>query len=88
MGGVRMPERAYLEKGSMMKVVRANVIAGVVALYGMALFVGCGKDSRDAGPVAEERTKNDLSGNVYSRSGTIGKLVMKFVTVLDQGGKK
>ena len=31
---------------------------------------------------------NDLSGNVYSRSGTLGKLVMKFVTVLDQGGKK
>ncbi len=44
----------------MMKVVRANVIAGVVALSGMALFVGCGKDSRDAGPVAAERTKGPL----------------------------
>lgn len=44
----------------MMKVVRANVIASVIALSGMALLVGCGKDSRDAKPVAEERTNGPL----------------------------
>jgi len=57
---MRVPEWAYLEKDGMMKVVRANVIASVVVLTGMALFVGCGKDSRDAKPVAEERTNGPL----------------------------
>jgi len=60
MGGMRVPEWAYLEKDGMMKVVRANVIASVIALSGMALLVGCGKDSRDAKPVAEERTNGPL----------------------------
>jgi ABC-type amino acid transport substrate-binding protein len=59
-GGVRMHECVYLEKDGMMKVVRANVIASVIALSGMALLVGCGKDSRDAKPVAEERTNGPL----------------------------
>ena len=57
---MRVPEWAYLEKDGMMKVVRANVIASVIALSGMALLVGCGKDSRDAKPVAEERTNGPL----------------------------
>ena len=60
MGGMGVPEWAYLEKDGMMKVVRANVIASVIALSGMALLVGCGKDSRDAKPVAEERTNGPL----------------------------